>query len=132
MTTSRSLMRPLDTRVRARRIDVLNGMTVESRTLGAPMVFNLTPDNLSRTGILLGIGKYKKVPYQLNTILELTVDPRGAVFERPVQCLGKVVRVTTVGDETPAFGVHIVQMDAKDVIAWETTVAAMEAGQHAD
>lgn len=127
--TTRSLMRPLDARVRARRVEVLNGMTVESRTLGTPMVYSLTPDNMSRTGILLGIGNNKKVPYQVNTILELTVDPRGKLFDKPVQCLGKIVRVASDDAAKPAFGIHIVQMDAKDTIAWETTVAALEAQQ---
>ncbi len=125
--TTRTLMRPIDNRVRARRVEVLNGMTVESRTLGAPMVYCLTPDNLSRTGILLTLGRNKKVPYQINTILELTVDPRGALFEKPVQCLGKIVRVAADDDAKPAFGIHIVQIDAKDLIAWETTVAVLEA-----
>lgn len=129
--TTRTLMRPLDTKVRARRVGVLDGMVVESRTLGTPMTYNLTPDNLSRTGILLNVGNNKKVPYRVNTILELTVDPRGAVFDRPVQCLGKIVRVASTDAAKPAFGIHIVQMDAKDVIAWETTVAALEA-QHAE
>ncbi len=127
MTMTRTILRPLDSRVRAKRIGLLTNVVVESRTLGAPMVYNLDTENLSRTGILLHAGKNKKVPYRVNTILELTVDPRGSVFERPVSCLGKIVRVGQDEASRPLYGVHIVQMDVKDVAAWEATVAILEA-----
>ena len=41
----------------------------------------------------------------------------------------QIVRVASDDAAKPAYGIHIVQMDAKDVIAWETTVAALEAQQ---
>jgi hypothetical protein len=139
----RLLPRGPDARVRSRRIDLSGGVTVESRTIGTPMSYVLATSNLSRTGLLTQVHRNLKVPYRVNTLVELTIDPAGALFDHPVECLAKVVRIvrpketdgplstTAIGrdDDGCAYGMHIVQMDPNDQAAWEACIAELEAEQ---
>lgn len=125
-------LRLSDGRVRAKRIASDNGLVVESRTIGTEMVYNLETDNLSRTGFLLNTGAYRKVPFQVNTILEMKVDTRGKVFREPVSCLGKIVRLEAEdapdedGRRMRRYGIAIVQMEGSNMEAWDKVVALME------
>ena len=125
MSASR-LVRPLEGRVRAKRIEALTEVVVESKTLGTTMSYVLEADNLSRTGMLLNVGKNVRVPFLVNTLLELTVDTRGALFEKPVECLGKIVRLDRDDESKAQYGVHIVQIDTRELEAWERTVERLE------
>jgi len=126
------MFRPLQPGVRARRIDVGERVSVETKTLGTAMSFVLGMENLSRSGLLLSKGRNYKVPFQLNTLVEITVDPEQKVFERPVNALAKVVRF---GEASPgqqaSFGLRIIQIDTKDNEIWEKCVAGLEAWQEA-
>ncbi len=124
---SQRVLRPADTRVRAKRIETTKPLVVESKTMGTPMVYNLPMDNVSRTGLLLSMGGNRKLPFLVNTLLEMTVDPQGALFERPIQCLGKIVRMQRNEDKVTRFGVAIVQIEGKDAQTWERTLATLEA-----
>lgn len=126
---SRQLRLP-DGRIRAKRVSSERGLVVESRTIGTDMAYNLEADNLSRSGFLLNSAGYFKVPFQINTILELRVDTRGKFFREPISCLAKIVRI----EDTPAddgvahrrYGVSIVQMEAPHTEAWDRTLAQLE------
>lgn len=128
---SRQLRLP-DGRIRAKRIASERGLLVESRTIGTDMAYNLEADNLSRSGFLLNSAGYFKVPFQINTILELRVDTRGKFFREPISCLAKIVRIedTTVdGDDAVVqrrYGVSIVQMEPPYTEAWDRTLAQLE------
>lgn len=125
------VVRP-DRLVRARRLDVLKGVVVESKTIGTSMSYPMETENLSRTGLLLNVARNSKlkVPFRVNTIIEMTVDPDTALFERPISCLGKVVRLADEdGAEGPSYGVHIVQIDGRDLDVWERCVGALEEKQ---
>jgi len=102
-------------------------LVVDSRTLGAPMAYTLAAENLSSSGLLLHVGSSWKTPFQVNTLLEMLVDPQGTVLERPVPCIGRVVRLTTSDGRETQLGVHIVQMEAKDQAAWEKAVVDLGA-----
>ena len=130
MTPPRNL-RPLDSKIRARRIDTKKQLVVESKTIGTQMVYNLPMDNVSRSGLLLNMGRNRKVPFLVNTLLELTVDPQGAVFERPVICVGKIVRMQRDDDMKTQFGVQIVQIETKDGAMWDKVMDQLE-GTHED
>lgn len=125
-------LRLSDGRVRARRIASDRGLFVESRTIGTEMTYNLETDNLSRTGFLLNTGGYYKVPFQVNTILELTIDTRGRLFRDPVQCLAKVVRIEIETDDERdgahlrRYGVAIVQMEGQNIEAWDKGLTQIE------
>jgi hypothetical protein len=123
-----SPVRELDSKVRAKRIGVGKTLKVEARTIGTPMTYVLATENVSRSGLLLHIGNNRKVPYRVNTLVELTVDRDSQFFDQPVALLGKIVRVAQDGDQRPQFGVHIIQLDGDDLTAWEKGVTSLEAG----
>jgi hypothetical protein len=90
------------------------------------MHYNMKTENLSRTGLLISKGNYKAVPFSVNTLLEMTIDPDCKVFEEPVRCLGKVVRRdhSSVGN----FGVQIIQIEGRDARDWELNMSRLESG----
>ena len=114
---------------RAKRLAPEQPIVVEGKTIGSSMVYNLATQNVSRSGMLLGSRKFKRIPFTTNTLLELTIDVKSRVLAEPLTCLGKVVRVED-GDKTdggPAFGIQIIGVD--DCLSpgrWAATVEAME------
>ena len=128
MSTPR-LARPLDGKERAPRIVPQQGLQVlvDSNTLGVPQGYRLPVENLSLSGLLLTRGSYRHVPYQINTLIELAIDPEGGLLDRPIHCLGKVVRLTTESGHRREFGIQIIHMDSKDQTVWEKGLAALPA-----
>jgi hypothetical protein len=111
----------------------LDGLIVESKTIGTNMVYNLSPHNFSRTGMLLSSGKYKKVPFKVNTLIEMVIDTHGVLFENPIQVLGKVVRLedgealrSGSDHEQVRFGVQILQMENGSTDQWEARMEMFE------
>lgn len=111
--------------LRAKRVSLTGDLLVESKTIGTILSYDLITDNVSRTGMLLTLGRNKNVPFQVNTLIEMTVDGGAQLFERPVSCLGKVVRLDT-NEMEPRFGVRIVQIDARDLEVWERGMVQLE------
>lgn len=121
------VIRPNFLGLRAKRLGMEGEFVVEAKTIGTIMSYHLGTENVSRTGLLLNGGRYRKIPYRVNTILELTVDPHGAMLDKPVNLLGKVVRMATTPGGRPTYGIHIVQMDQKDIETWEKVMTRLEA-----
>ncbi|MGL1622445.1 hypothetical protein ACSTG8_23680, partial [Vibrio parahaemolyticus] len=83
---------------------------------------SLFTEDVSRSGILLVWERDSRVPFIVNTLIEMTIDPQGACLGKPVTCLGKVVRREATGEahgHGTRLGVHIVQIDTTDLNAWE-------------
>jgi hypothetical protein len=115
-------------RVRATRYTLDKQLIVSSKTLGTALTYDLTTQNISRTGMLLSWAHGLPIPFIETTILEMTIDPDGVWLEKPLSCLGKIVR-KSVADETKskdvAFGINIVQIDDTDLQQWENCVAEL-------
>jgi hypothetical protein len=121
------LVRPTVTRVRAPRVPV--GLEVESRTIGTAAAYKLETLDVSRSGLLLSWQREMKVPFIINTIIEMTIDPHSTCLTEPVACLGKVVRreqTDADGHTTTHLGVQIVQIDNNDLNAWEGCLTELE------
>lgn len=116
-----------NTRVRSVRTELNEKMIVESKTIGANLTFPFTSENISKSGMLLAWNSPHKAPFQEKTILHLTIDPNNAYLEKPLFCLGQVVRKFSESEETDKYGVRIIQMEPKDISAWESIVNALEA-----
>lgn len=101
-------------------------LMIQSRTLGVPVEFMLTSDNISRSGILMENRSLKKIPFNVNTLLELTIDPERAWLQKPVQCLAKVVRLNRSPGTAEQYGIRIVQMDEQDNTIWEQCFKQLE------
>jgi len=114
--------------VRAPRVPL--DLKVHSRTIGSSVAYNLTTADVSRSGLLLVWQHDEKVPFIVNTLLELTIDPLGRCLEKPVSCLGKVVRReddgSDRGDSGTKLGVQIVQIDKSDQHVWEGCLGELE------
>ena len=122
------LVRPSKLRVRAPRVPI--DLEVHSKTIGTSAEYSLYTEDVSRSGLLLVWEKDAKMPFIVNTLLELTIDPTGSCLERPVTCLGKVVRRDSAAADgkghTARLGIQIVQMDNTDLNAWEGCLAQLE------
>lgn len=126
-------VRPNKQRVRAPRVPL--DLEVESRTIGTHASYCLYTEDISRSGLLLVWDRDVKVPFNINTLLELTIDPGSNCLDRPVSCLGKVVRrepeavdgqLSGLGAHSARLGVQIVQIDNTDLEAWEGCLAQLE------
>lgn len=114
--------------VRAPRVPL--DLKVHSRTIGTNVAYSLTTADVSRSGLLLVWQHDEKVPFIVNTLLELTIDPLSRCLEKPVSCLGKVVRrEENASDEHESgtkLGVQIVQIDKSDQHIWEGCLGELE------
>ena len=123
------LTRPSKVRVRAPRVSF--DLEVQSRTIGCDASYQMSTLDISRSGILLEwTRKGLPVPFIVNTILEMTIDPGAQCLNGPIYCLGKVVRRdnATSGDgkEQAQLGIQIVQIDQSDLSTWENCVGELE------
>lgn len=123
------LVRPSKLRVRAPRVPI--DLTVESRTIGTNAAYSFFTEDISRSGLLLVWEREQvKMPFIVNTLLELTIDPKGECLDKPVTCLGKVVRREAASPDgkgnTARLGIQIVQIDKTDLYAWEGCLSELE------
>ena len=116
------------TRATARRVSL--NLIVESKTLGSKVPYSLNTVNISKTGLLLGKEEGTRVPFIVNTLLELTIDPDCAFLTEPVTCMAKVVRLETIDElgkmVNGKFGVQIIQLENDDAVAWESCLSNLE------
>lgn len=105
------------------------GVQVESRTIGSFTSYQLYTQDVSRSGLLLVWDSTLQMPFNVNTLIEMVIDPGGQCLEKPLTCLGKVVRrdLDTASQKYRAqLGVQIVQIDQGDLAAWEGCVTKLE------
>jgi hypothetical protein len=108
-------------RVRAPRFKLEQELVVTSKTIGTDVSFRLNTENVSRSGMLLRWGQTRPIPFIENTIIEMTIDPKGELLHRPVICLGKIVRKRgTYAQGDLEFGIAIIQIDNADLDVWES------------
>jgi hypothetical protein len=128
MTQANRIGRTNKLTVRAPRVPL--DLKVQSRTIGTNVAYSLSTEDVSRSGLLLVWQHDEKVPFIVNTLLELTIDPHGRCLGKPVSCLGKVVRRekedTVDGDAGTKLGIQIVQIDKSDLSVWEGCLGELE------
>lgn len=105
-------------------------VTVSSRTIGTDASYTLATLDVSASGLLCSFDRHGKLPFIVNTILEVTIDPGANILDAPLQCLAKVVRRENDPSErnhaSGRLGIQILQMDQNDSTLWESCVAALE------
>lgn len=128
MEPSPRLVRPTTLRVRAPRVPL--DLHVESRTIGTDASYSLITEDISRSGLLLVWDRDVKMPFIVNTLIEMTIDPTGNCLDKPVSCLGKVVRREAEAEDGKGhqtrLGIQIVQIDNGDLKAWEGCLSQLE------
>lgn len=113
-------------RARSNRKKLPEPIIVESNTIGCPIHFPLTSENVSKSGLLLSWESEHYVPFQENTIIEMIIDKESQYLEKPLVCLGKIVRKESNSSNQARFGTRIVQIDPKDQYAWEGMVQDLD------
>lgn len=107
---------------------------LELRTFGSSFVSEVEAIDISRTGILV-CAFAQFLPFQVNTILEVRVDPAQALIPKTIEFLAKVARVEHIAcalDEKDVdhdvllFGMMITEIDQANLKLWEEYVAFLE------
>jgi len=126
MSNLMRLVRPNKLAVRAPRVSI--DLVVESKTLGTSAAYSMSTEDVSRSGLLLVWERESKMPFIVNTLIEMTIDPTGSCLSKPLTCLGKVVRrdAKDGSGQATRFGIQIVQMDPSDAQNWEGCLSELE------
>lgn len=103
---------------------------VHAKTFGTVGFYSLQSVNVSRSGMLIGSGKDRFVPFLENTLLEITLVPGGHWLFQPVHCLAKVVRVgertDRRGNAQTCFGLKFIEFQDEGQNIWDKTVRNIE------
>ena len=127
MAISQRHVRHGQLRVRAPRVPI--DLVVKSKTIGTDSAYSLYTEDVSRSGLLLVWDRDSRMPFIVNTLMEMIIDPDGNCLGKPVTCLGKVVRREGSADglgHAARLGVQIVQIDNTDLKAWEGCLLELE------
>ena len=111
--------------LRAARFCTINQVKVHVRTFGSVGSFTMNSQNLSKSGLLLREHNGQPVPFSLNTIIEMTIDPESEWLEKSMPCVGKVVRRDDAGFGQ-SYGVKLVEMDETSLANWINLVDELE------
>ncbi len=115
-------------RVRAPRMPIQ--INVSLKTIGTDAAYKMSALNVSKSGLLLESDRKIKVPFLLNTILDMEIDPGSTVLECSVKCLAKVVRILTEDENNEPmdaqYGIQIVQIEDSSASTWENGVTQLE------
>lgn len=100
------------------------GLSVKVRTFGTSMEYRMDPINVSLSGFLVRRELTTRLPFALNTLVEIEIDLPGN-NEAKLRCLGKVVRKAKEvekndGQSLAAFGIQIIQTDLKFLTSWSS------------
>jgi hypothetical protein len=127
MASKVQLDKPGNPRVRSPRFQTGRELVVHSKTIGTALCYKLKTEDISVSGLLLTWGHNTQVPFLINTLIEMEIDPDCKWLSRPLSCVGKVVRrFGTDGSLGTKFGITIVQMDTNSIQEWENCVGSLE------
>ncbi len=104
-------------------------MFVKSCTIGGNVTFALLSENISRSGLLLAWHSKHRAPFQEKTIIQMTIDSESHMFESPLTCLGKIVRIAMDDSDCRKYGVRIIQMTPKDQAIWDMKINELGADE---
>lgn len=101
-------------------------LNIAIRTLGSPVSYNLSSANISKSGLLMENHSRTRIPFNVNTLVEIDIDIEGNWLQRPIQCVGKVIRLAQDADGNAQFGIKIVQIDGSESDVWESCFRQLE------
>src|SRR5690606_16849314 len=114
---------------RSTRFEVKPTIPVHAKTFGAIGEYTLYTVNVSKSGLLVATEADSPVPFIVNTLLEITIDPSAQRLAQPILCLAKVVRHkrTVQGNRRiQFFGVHFIEFNGQAQLAWQRTLEELE------
>jgi hypothetical protein len=77
---------------RAPRFAPDQALHVLVQTFGTRNSYDIVLENLSRSGLLVTMGRDEDLPFRVNTLVDLVIDPHRQAFPKPILATGKIVR----------------------------------------
>lgn len=118
-----------DSKLRAPRIEPDVPLCIQAKTLGTAVGYFFDTRNISKTGLLIEQNQPRRVPFLINTLVEIIIDREGNWLDKPIACIAKVVRIVEPGMDSAAmherFGLRIVQIEKENGEIWEASVAKL-------
>lgn len=116
------------------RFSIDDVIHVEVKTFGTRSPYHLRIENLSRSGLLIATTSAEVLPFRVNTLVDLRIDPEGRAFRTPIEAAGKVVRRTGDGapgkpENTTRLGIALVDMGTAQSAAWNAALDQLESPQ---
>lgn len=123
-----------DRKIQCARFEVQPSITVRARTFGARDHYALHGVNISKSGLLMLADARDRVPFIVNTLLEVQLEGSNWLRE-PVSCLAKVVRNemrTEDGKRQQEFGIKFIEFSDHGMEVWKDAIANIEFNRHGD
>ncbi len=123
-----------DRKIQCARFEVTPHLIVRARTFGARDHYSLSGVNISKSGLLMHADARDRVPFIINTLLEVQLEG-GNWLREPVACLAKVVRneVTTEdGQRVHEFGIKFIEFSDHGMEVWKDAITNIEFNRHND
>lgn len=115
--------------IQCARFDAIDGIKVQAKTFGARDRYGLTSLNVSKTGLLMAAHASDRVPFIVNTLLEVRLEAPSWLKE-PVTGLAKVIRHTTrtaSGEKRVEFGIRFIEFNEEGMDLWKNALNHIEA-----
>lgn len=123
-----------DRRIQCARFEVQPNLTVRARTFGARDHYSLNSVNISKSGLLMHADARDRVPFIVNTLLEVQLEG-GNWLREPVSCLAKVVRNEVTqhdGKRVHEFGIKFIEFSDHGMEVWKDAITNIEFNRHND
>lgn len=123
-----------DRRIQCARFEVSPNITVRARTFGAREHYTLNGVNISKSGLLMLGDARDRVPFIVNTLLEIQLEGNNWLRE-PVSCLAKVVRNEVHAEDgrrQQEFGIKFIEFSDHGMEVWKDALANIEFNRHGD
>lgn len=108
--------------IQATRYPTVPAIQVDVSTFGSTSIHRLQTINISKSGLLLTNHGLKHAPFIVNTLVELSMIDRGGWLQKPIYCLGKVIRRMSESNNSyrghQEFGIKIVELDESYATIW--------------
>lgn len=106
-------------------------LKIELNTFGTKNPYILFVENLSRSGLLVGLVTSETLPFRVTTLLDMVIDPKKEILTMPVRASGKVVRrvdeeLPQAGKKAVRLGIVIVEIDPRDEAVWAVAIQSLE------
>ena len=102
----------------AKRFSPTETIKVTAKTIGTSLKYEMPISNISETGMLVTWNEVSRIPFQINTILEVSLHNRSEKANQNLTYLAKVVHSVTQTDGSRGYGLKIIQSDDEATSEW--------------
>lgn len=102
----------------AKRFSPTETIKVTAKTIGTSLKYEMPISNISETGMLVTWNEVARIPFQINTILEVSLHKRSENANQSLTYLAKVVHSATQTDGSRGYGLKIIQSDDEATSEW--------------